>query len=572
MSRDNVSVTITAHDKASAQLIKMQKESRKLDKEMDALRGSMIAGGASVDQFGRRLKQQGQQYTQATRSVRNMRGVYGQLGFQVQDVAVQLQHGTNALVVLGQQGSQVASIFGPGGAMFGAVLAVGAALGTAFLPKLFESKKSLSELSDELVSAAGGMDKLTAAQRRLVELGISQKIIEQQQALRDASSEAEAARSRYMKMAQAIASGDRAAGGLSDEMVSQAQAMNVAGLEAAIAQATIDSLRESMEELKGSTATVEDEFAEMVASLNQQYQELVLSESALRAYNDEMQVAALLAQGATAEQVAAVRALQARIEAQKQLNAAEEGGGLSRRDASQAQSIVDSLGGKEAQIRAAYQRQLEIIREAREQQLDLGMHYNDIEAAMYQQMLQDVEQAQFQSAAALLNGFQSQFSALQGLFQEASGAAKAFYVAQQSMAAANAIISALSAGEKAKEQALAMKLSLPAAEAIKTATVAGGYATAGAIMGQTLASFEGGGYTGAGIRAGGLDGKGGHLAMVHPNETIIDHEKGGSAGNVNINFAITANDTKGFDQLINSRRGMFYNMVREALSDQGRRI
>lgn len=39
-------------------------------------------------------------------------------------------------------------------------------------------------------------------------------------------------------------------------------------------------------------------------------------------------------------------------------------------------------------------------------------------------------------------------------------------------------------------------------------------------------SFEGGGYTGAGSRSGGLDGKGGYMAMVHPNETVIDHTKG----------------------------------------------
>ena len=36
-------------------------------------------------------------------------------------------------------------------------------------------------------------------------------------------------------------------------------------------------------------------------------------------------------------------------------------------------------------------------------------------------------------------------------------------------------------------------------------------------------SFEGGGYTGGGPRVGGLDGRGGYMAMVHPNETVIDH-------------------------------------------------
>lgn len=45
----------------------------------------------------------------------------------------------------------------------------------------------------------------------------------------------------------------------------------------------------------------------------------------------------------------------------------------------------------------------------------------------------------------------------------------------------------------------------------------------------SLLSMEGGGYTGGGPRAGGLDGKGGFLAMVHPNESVIDHTKGQAA-------------------------------------------
>ncbi|MFC3169218.1 hypothetical protein [Paracoccus fontiphilus] len=45
-----------------------------------------------------------------------------------------------------------------------------------------------------------------------------------------------------------------------------------------------------------------------------------------------------------------------------------------------------------------------------------------------------------------------------------------------------------------------------------------------------LLSMDGGGYTGNGARSGGMDGKGGFLAMLHPQETVIDHTKGQSAG------------------------------------------
>ena len=43
-------------------------------------------------------------------------------------------------------------------------------------------------------------------------------------------------------------------------------------------------------------------------------------------------------------------------------------------------------------------------------------------------------------------------------------------------------------------------------------------------------SYDGGGFTGGGARAGGMDGKGGFPAMLHPNETVIDHTKGQSQG------------------------------------------
>ena len=45
----------------------------------------------------------------------------------------------------------------------------------------------------------------------------------------------------------------------------------------------------------------------------------------------------------------------------------------------------------------------------------------------------------------------------------------------------------------------------------------------------SVPKFEGGGYTGDGPRAGGLDGRGGFMAMLHPRETVIDHARSRSA-------------------------------------------
>ncbi|WP_165744267.1 hypothetical protein [Pseudoalteromonas sp. Z9A6] len=72
-----------------------------------------------------------------------------------------------------------------------------------------------------------------------------------------------------------------------------------------------------------------------------------------------------------------------------------------------------------------------------------------------------------------------------------------------------------------------------AAEAITQPFAAAAIASAA----STMASFDGGGYTGDGPRIGGVDGKGGMYAIVHPQETVVDHTKGqnlGSSVTVNI--------------------------------------
>jgi hypothetical protein len=61
-------------------------------------------------------------------------------------------------------------------------------------------------------------------------------------------------------------------------------------------------------------------------------------------------------------------------------------------------------------------------------------------------------------------------------------------------------------------------------------------------LGQ-LFSFDGGGSTGSGLRSGGIDGKGGFLAVMHPQETVYDHTKGQRAsGSVTVNLTTNVGD------------------------------
>lgn len=90
-------------------------------------------------------------------SMRALRGQAQNFGYQMQDVAVQLQAGTDALVVFGQQGSQLAAGFGAKGALIGAVIAVSAAVGGTLVKALGDSGSEIDNLVEKMNEFAKAM-------------------------------------------------------------------------------------------------------------------------------------------------------------------------------------------------------------------------------------------------------------------------------------------------------------------------------------------------------------------------------------------------------------------------------
>lgn len=79
-----------------------------------------------------------------------------QAGYQVNDFIVQVQGGQSALVAFSQQGSQLAGAFGPGGAVIGAVIALGSIIAGTLITSLNGGKNAMDALKD----AAEAMDKV----------------------------------------------------------------------------------------------------------------------------------------------------------------------------------------------------------------------------------------------------------------------------------------------------------------------------------------------------------------------------------------------------------------------------
>lgn len=65
--------------------------------------------------------------------------------------------------------------------------------------------------------------------------------------------------------------------------------------------------------------------------------------------------------------------------------------------------------------------------------------------------------------------------------------------------------------------------------------------------------------------------RGAEVFVPTQSGTIIPNEQINNTSNINVNFNITANDTRGFDQLLQQRRGQIVGMVNQALNDRGMR-
>ena len=80
-------------------------------------------------------------------------------GYQLQDFIVQLQGGTSFFTAFSQQGSQFASIFGPKGAVIGAVIALGSAIGGTLVASIFNANGEVKDFSDQLKETTSVLDE-----------------------------------------------------------------------------------------------------------------------------------------------------------------------------------------------------------------------------------------------------------------------------------------------------------------------------------------------------------------------------------------------------------------------------
>ena len=409
-----------------------------------------------LDSVNQNLNRTAKNAQVVTGRFKNFRGASQQLGFQIQDVAVQLQSGTAAATVFGQQGSQIASIFGPGGAVIGALIAVGAAVAGPFISSIFGGTDALKKMEEAAGDVSTGLASMTETQR-LVALRANLA------AVQTANEEIAAATAERLVIQEKLARASTVRAGfgqLTPQQIKQQESLNE---ELETQNKIIDQANITIE----LAAKADKDFAE---AQNKIKDPLVATNAALKE-----QIATF---GLGAQAVAVYRAaLDGVVTAEERNNIALAGG-------------LDKLKADKKEKEDKAKQDKDLAKQKKKDSEDVITNLdNQLEAS-----------ARMNKSMFALN--------------------KAVNIAQAIM-------------DTRASATLALKtFPPPFGQIAAAANIAFGLQQVAAIK---SASFEGGGFTGMGARSGGIDGRGGFLATLHPNESVIDHTKGQGGGITVIN-------------------------------------
>lgn len=129
------------------------------------LRRAFEQGAISQQQYERAAISLTRRQQILSSSYSSLRGSMSNVGFQLQDIAVQMQMGVNPAVILSQQGSQLVSSFNP---LAGAIIAVSGAVVGALLPSFFNAGKATEDLRNKIEKLHEDYTGLTESQRQFL--------------------------------------------------------------------------------------------------------------------------------------------------------------------------------------------------------------------------------------------------------------------------------------------------------------------------------------------------------------------------------------------------------------------
>lgn len=437
----------------------------------------------NVSKAGVNAEKQGKKVTQMFRV---QQGATQQASYQIQDFAVQVAGGTSALRAFTQQGPQLLSLFGPGGAILGGLVAVGGALAGVFLSGILDSATASERLNTVLTS----LDETMMKTKRGT-VGLSKEMLELARV---------SAIAAQAMVAESILAAEDALEELRGDIVDSAQELGVysiaqANLIRQFKEGTISAtqLQEAYDKLFLASGRTGKEFREnrkALGELTEGYAKVASRLNDLRTIEDELRQGRITdAQQIDEQSVLNERRVQLQEKAAKAASDAELKAAEARRTSAQASiyALEDSFRTQEQVIKDKYNSQLAQIIAAEQLQLDTEKSYAELRLQNEQQY--NEASARLQAArAAALSGFMGQTaSILEQGFGEQNAITKLAFAAQKLLAIPQMIV----ATETGATQALSLG---PIAGPPLAALVKGlGYASIGAVVGTTLAGRAQGG-------------------------------------------------------------------------------
>ena len=207
------------------------------------------------------------------------------------------------------------------------------------------------------------------------------------------------------------------------------------------------------------------------------------------------------------------------------------------------QNEIAQLQAQTTAMNDAYNQRIEQYKSYRALEVENAAYYDSQIAALEKKKAENNKNAQYAMLNLQLSSGESMAASAADSFKsilgEQSTAYKTMFAVQKAFSIAQSMIAIQTGIAMAAANPWPLNIGAMASVAAATANIVS------SIMSIASPSFDGGGYTGNGSRTGGLDGKGGFWAMMHPQETVIDHTKSsgkgmsvGGSSNVTVNVSL----------------------------------
>ena len=223
---------------------------------------------------------------------RAMRGSTQQLSWQLQDVAVQAQMGTSAFTILGQQGPQIASIFGSGGAVFGVLIAFGAIVAGAVYNGLMMTGDAVKRLDKEMEALTGDFDNLTGELRAFTKALVNKKIAEN-------ALQINKLQKQYDALSAPVQNSIDSFGSFTDHSESAGKAVTLLKVKILSLEKNNETLAKSVDDLTNSTEDLITNLDEELLTLGMTNVELVAYQAVMSGATDEQTQLAMSTAAAT---------------------------------------------------------------------------------------------------------------------------------------------------------------------------------------------------------------------------------------------------------------------------------